>query len=64
MAISKIPDMDEDPPTLASFLKLNSRPRPNNKNITPISAQIDTPSRSDTEGNNFTWGLTSNPAKM
>ena len=28
------------PPTLSNFLKLNSNPKLNNRNITPISAQI------------------------
>ncbi|MNL51475.1 hypothetical protein D3C87_1745770 [compost metagenome] len=37
---STIAVIDAEPPTLTSFLKLNSRPRLNNRKITPISAQI------------------------
>ena len=37
-AISTNAVMDAEPPTLINFLKLNSRPNPNSKNITPSSA--------------------------
>ena len=39
-----------DPPTLTIFLKLNSRPKANNRNITPISAHKCTFSLSTTDG--------------
>ena len=42
--------IDAVPPTLISFLKLNSNPKLNNKNITPISAHTFTLSISCTVG--------------
>jgi hypothetical protein len=56
--------MEAAPPTLVSFLKLNSSPRLNSKNITPISAHIVMLFSSVTVGRNLKYGPTNNPAKM
>ena len=50
------------PPTFISFLKLNSSPNPNNKNITPISAQIRILFISTIVGNILKCGPTIKPA--
>ena len=48
---------DRRPPTFTSFLKLNSNPRANNKNITPISDHVWILATSMTDGVRGTWGL-------
>ena len=50
------------PPTFISFLKLNSSPKLNKRNITPISAQTLTLSMSFTVGKKSNWLLAKNPA--
>ena len=52
------------PPTFINFLKLNSNPKANNRNTTPISAQVCILAESMTEGVNVTWGLAMNPATI
>ena len=54
--------MTAEPPTFTIFLKLNSRPSANNKNITPISAHILIFAVSITEGVKGIWGLARKPA--
>ena len=49
-------------PTANNFLKLNSKPKQNNKMITPISAQILIASLSCTVGKKLTSGPTKKPA--
>ena len=52
------------PPTFTSFLKLNSNPRANNKNITPISDHVWILATSMTDGVRGTWGLAKKPATI
>ncbi len=52
------------PPTVASFLKLNSRPSPNIRNTTPILAQTCISADSTTVGRYVKFGLMRKPATI
>ena len=52
------------PPTVASFLKLNSSPRPNIRNTTPIFAHTCISADSTTVGRYAKLGLMRNPATI
>ena len=48
--------MNAKAPTLTNFFILNSRPKANNRKITPISAHVEMPVLSETDGNKSIYG--------
>ena len=52
------------PPTFSNFLKLNSKPRPNIRNIMPISDHWWTVASLDIPGKKLMFGPIKKPARM